>query len=42
LPGAFTPSWQLAQFATIPSWLNVAGLQASVEWQVPHCAVVGM
>ena len=42
LPGDFTPSWQLEQLATIPSWLNVAGFQASVVWQSLHCAVVGM
>ena len=26
----------------MPAWLKVAGIQASVEWQVPHSAVVGM
>ena len=42
LPGAFTPSWQLAQLLVIPVWLKVAGAQARLEWQVPHSAVVGI
>jgi hypothetical protein len=42
LPGDFTPSWQVAQPEVMPAWLKVAGFQASVVWQVPHSAVVGM
>lgn len=42
LPGALTPSWQLAQPVVMPAWVNVAGDQASVLWQVPHSWVVGM
>jgi hypothetical protein len=26
----------------MPVWLKLAGTHASVEWQVPHSAVVGM
>ena len=35
------PSWQDAQPATMPAWVNVAGIQASVEWQVLHASPVG-
>jgi len=31
LPGALTPSWQLAQFVVLPSWLKFAGTHANVE-----------
>jgi hypothetical protein len=40
LPLAVVPLWQEAQVpATTPVWLNVAGSQAVVRWQVSQEAV---
>ena len=42
LPVAVVPLWQLAQVPVTPAWLKLAGVQALVEWQSLHCAVVAM
>ena len=43
LPVAVVPLWQVAQVpGATPVWLNVAGVQALVLWQVSHAWVVGM
>ena len=42
LPVAWVPLWQLEQAAVMPVWLKLAGVQALVEWQSLHCAVVAM
>ena len=41
-PRAPVPSWQVRHPDVTPVWSNAAGSQARVEWQSPHCAVVGM
>jgi hypothetical protein len=41
LPIAVVPLWQEKQLVAIPVWLNVAGTQAVVWWQLLHAAVVG-
>jgi hypothetical protein len=41
-PLAVVPLWQVRQPLVTPEWSNAAGSHASVEWQSPHCAVVGM
>ena len=41
-PWPRSPLWQVAQVpGATPVWLNVAGVQAVVWWQVSHAAVVG-
>ncbi len=43
LPGAVAPLWQLTQAPGVtPVWLNVAGIQAVVLWQLSQEAMVGM
>ena len=42
LPGALTPSWQLAQLFVMPVCENVAGVHDTVVWQTLHAPVVGM
>ena len=42
LPVALVPLWQLAHDPVTAAWSNVAGTQASVEWQSAHCALVAM
>ena len=42
LPGAFTPSWQLAHPLAIPACENVAGVQATVAWQELHSPLAGI
>ncbi|NJD31176.1 MAG: hypothetical protein FIB04_04755 [Gammaproteobacteria bacterium] len=41
-PVARVPSWQVMQVAVTPSWLNLAGFQAFVVWQLLHAPSVGM
>ncbi|MBK6804319.1 MAG: hypothetical protein IPG84_05370 [Betaproteobacteria bacterium] len=42
LPFAVVPLWQVAQVpAATPVWLNVAGVQAVVRWQVSQLCDVG-
>ena len=40
LPVAVVPLWQLEQPPLTLVWLKLAGVQALVEWQSLHCAVV--
>ena len=43
LPVAFTPLWQVAHAAVIPSCVNpVAGFHSSVLWHMLHSDVVAM
>ncbi|MFH1819751.1 MAG: hypothetical protein ABIK08_08865 [Pseudomonadota bacterium] len=43
LPVAVVPLWQVEQVpGATPVWLNIAGVQVLVLWQVSHDAVVGM
>ena len=43
LPVAVEPLWQVEQVpGATPVWLNVAGNQAVVLWQLSHEAEVGM
>ncbi len=42
LPVALVPLWQLKQLPVMLEWSKpVAGLQAVVQWQLPHSALVG-
>lgn len=42
LPEAEVPLWQLEQPLVMPVCVKLAGRQASVEWQFPQVALVGM
>ena len=42
LPVAVVPLWHDEQVPVTLAWLKFAGVQAFVEWQVLHSAVVAM
>jgi hypothetical protein len=43
LPVAVVPLWQVAQEpGPTPAWLNMAGVQALVLWQLSQAAVVAI